>query len=154
MTVEERLWAYRIGRRRWLFSREYGHEKDCYAPSDGGNHVDRDIQGAGAELFVHKYLGIPWRPRVGDFECYDVDDSDLQVRQTDRSYGHLILRPKDEKKPGAYILVTGRMPDYTIRGWIESYKVFPYYQLSLGPSKRGKLAYWVPQKALTPIGKI
>lgn len=73
------------------------------------------IEGAGAEMAVAKHTGQFWNGAVGQFKADDVGV--LQVRQTGHDRGCLILHHKDHgDKP--FILVTGQMPNYTIRGWL------------------------------------
>lgn len=75
----------------------------------------RDIESALAEVAVGKSLKMYW-PGSIDVGS-DPDVGKLQVRHTELSNGHLIVRPRDSDLH-TFVLVTGRMGIYQVHGWI------------------------------------
>lgn len=119
----------------------HGAEGDAVAME---HRWDYHIEGAGAELAVALWLRVPWD---GNLENFDADDAGPhQVRQTWRQYGHLILHKRD-KDHKAFILVTGLMPRFAIRGWLlASDGKLPKYRDDKGHN--GRPCFWVPQDVL------
>jgi hypothetical protein len=74
------------------------------------------IEGACGEIAVAKYLGIYWGGSVNTFKSEDLGGG-IQVRTRSRDDYDLIVRPGDNDDE-IFVLVTGRCPHYTIRGWI------------------------------------
>jgi len=102
-----------------------------------------DIEGAGAELCVAKWLGLYWNAVVNNPEQLAGDVGKYQVRHTQRMDGSLIVRDKD-KDDAVFILVVGAYPTYVIIGWTTGGKAKQREYL------RGNEypAYFVPQDAL------
>lgn len=106
------------------------------------------IEGAGAELAVAKAAGLFWEAVVKNPLGLAGDVGPIQVRSTQRANGRLILHKSDPAE-SLFILVTGRIPEFTIVGAIpgeqgmkDSYWTDP---------KEGRPAYFVPQEALKPL---
>jgi hypothetical protein len=98
----------------------YGELKDLghHGPPIGGSWWSNDIEAAGAELAFSKFINEKWVGAVNTFNAPDVEGG-WQVRYTDWDNGCLILRKKDEPKLNQkFVLVTGSMPKYHIRGYI------------------------------------
>lgn len=106
-----------------------------------GNEIDS----SGAEYAVALVLNQSWNMGGPDVSA-DVGH-DIQVRQTKRENGKLILHGRDKEYQRFY-LVTGRMPTYTIRGWLLAAdgKVERYWDESLRTA-----AYMVPQEELNEL---
>ena len=81
---------------------------------DGGWQVH--IEGACGEVAVAKALGVYWDGSVNTFSSRG-DVGKFQVRTRSRSDYELIVRDNDDPL-SAYILVTGKSPRFTVKGWI------------------------------------
>jgi hypothetical protein len=122
--------------------KDLGH----HGPPIGGSWWSNDIEAAGAELAFAKFIKEEWVGAVNTFNAPDVGDG-WQVRYTDWENGCLILRKKDTPKLNQkFVLVTGYMPKYCIRGYIigkdgvkEKYIRNPH---------NGKKALFIPQSDL------
>lgn len=105
------------------------------------------IEGAAAEAAVGKALGIFWGGDVNTFKAPDLEG--WQVRATDRPGGCLIVRPKD-RDGDRFILVIVSIPVFDVVGWIYGREAKrPEWFRDSGPP-----AWFVPQGALRPIGKV
>ena len=113
LTPAELMQAALVGVMREVQNRKAGrsHAWGGDAAEGWSYHVD----GACGECAVAKLLGRFWSGAVGDLTADDVGP--LQVRATSHSEGRLILHPRDPDNR-AFVLVTGRAPDLTVRGWI------------------------------------
>jgi hypothetical protein len=102
-----------------------------------------DIEGAGAELVVAKWLGRYWNALANDPNTLEGDVGRYQVRHTKRLDGSLILHDKDNSE-ALFVLVVGQYPTYEIRGWISGKdgKQSQHWRTGERP------AYFVPQSAL------
>ncbi len=109
-----------------------------------GSEWDTHIEGCAAEMAVAKAYDLYWEPVARAPEDLAGDVSDLQVRSTWRENGRLILHKRD---PGdaPFVLVTGKIPTFTIRGWIlgREGKLVEFWD-----GGDGRAAYFVPQHAL------
>lgn len=118
----------------------------------GTNEWGTDIDGAGAEEAFCKYKGIYWGAPLNNFKGGDslaVDN--LQIRHTELHINSLIIRPKDNDDH-YYVLVTGQLPDYVIRGYIlgKDGKNDKWIR-----SPHGKDAAWfIPQDALKCVDNL
>lgn len=82
------------------------------------------IEGAGAEYAYAVLSGRVWTPLVVDptgqrRHSLPGDVENFEVRHTDRDGGGLILHPSDPPDRW-FVLVTGRMPRYTVRGQMQA----------------------------------
>lgn len=139
---EEILHAGMIGVMRRVSSLRRGG-----TPAYEQESVDRwtaEVEGACAELAVAKATGSFWQAIVSRPVTGGPDVGDLHVRHTTRDHGCLIIRPADPI--GLYVLVTGRAPTLTIRGYGDAADVrLPKYL------RRGNglpPAWFVPQSEL------
>jgi len=111
-----------------------------------------DIEAALAEIAVAKAYDLYWEGVARAPSQLRGDVSNLQVRSTYREDGCLILH-EDDPDDALFVLVTGRAPTYTIRGWMKAAE---------GKSPKwwregdGRPAFFVPQTALnrsSPVGE-
>lgn len=82
---------------------------------DGRDVWSMEIEGALAEMAVAKWQGVYWSGQEGQ-NARDV--LGYEVRQTSYDNGHLLLHP-DDPDDARYILITGQLGSYVIRGWID-----------------------------------
>jgi hypothetical protein len=103
-----------------------------------------DIEGACAEVAFAKATRRYWDGGVATFKAADVGKS-IQIRYTPHEDGCLIVRDAD---PGehAYILVTGKAPDFRIIGGMRGEEA-KAERWKRAPNGR-PAAYFVPQAAL------
>lgn len=123
-------------------SEPYGH------PSERGDW-DVVIEGAAAEMAVAKALRLYW----GDSPAldYNGDVGRYQVRSTDHADGHLILYERDADD-ATFVLVTGRAPAFTVRGFILARDGKRDEYLANGRLRSE--GWMVPQSALRPIREL
>lgn len=136
--------AVRVGCRRRLWGIFHGNGDLYRAPAD--ERWDRDIEGAAAEKAYAKWAGLPWDGSRGD----DGDVGRAEVRATGHDYGCLLLHPPPRDKPHApYVLLTGRAPLFTLRGWCWGRDGMKdeYWR----DPKGNRPAWFVPQHALKPM---
>ena len=110
------------------------------------NGWENELEGALAEMAVAKALGSFFDPNVGKYGTADVGD--YHVRQTKYHDGH--LRIERHEKHGKYLLVTGQMGEYNIRGWIDAEKARQERFLCVKHKGRPP-AYWIPQSELESV---
>ena len=118
----------------------------------GGQQVEpyrAHVEGACGEYAVALYMGQPWDGALGNLRAADVGPT-VQVRAGLEDHYRLILHPSDPDDH-AFILVTGRAPRLTIRGWLlgREGKQQCWWQ----DPKGSRPAYFVPQSALQPISR-
>lgn len=106
------------------------------------------IEGAAAEYAVAKFLGIFWEPfcnQPHDVFVRKPDVGPFQVRNGEKHHYRLTLRPgRDEEKPNVpFILCTGILPNFRVRGWLYGREVIQakYYE---DPGNKGAPAWWAP----------
>jgi hypothetical protein len=114
--------AAQVGTMRRVSSKQKGKGvNDGYEDDGERKGWDRDIEGAAAELVVADYLGVYWPASVNaDKADPDVGDR-IQVRSSHRPDAQLIVRPGD-RLDHIYVLVTGRIPDLRLIGWVQGEK--------------------------------
>lgn len=100
------------------------------------------IESAHAELAVCKYLGIYWGFGVNTFHVEDIVNTNLEIRWSSRS--DLKVRPDDK---GVVISVTGKCPNYEIKGWIEAENALQ----DKWKYNKEPICYFVPHNQLKPI---
>lgn len=93
----------------------------------GAEHVDgwgAHIDGALGELAFAKSRGAYWAG-VGLFRGPDLEfvggQTRIQIRTSPSHAGSLIVRTTDDDGD-AFVLVTGRIPTFRIRGWLYGYE--------------------------------
>lgn len=104
-----------------------------------------DIEAALAELAVARLYNLYWERLADTPSELEGDVGRLQVRSTWRENGRLIIH-REDKDDAAFVLVTGRAPTYTIRGWILGAKAKQEHWWNEGD---GRPAFFVPQGALS-----
>lgn len=75
-----------------------------------------DIESTGAEVAVAKYMRTYWGAPTNNFKDADVCKN-IQVRHSVGHGNNCIIRKKDSSND-FYVLVTGRLPDYRIQGYV------------------------------------
>ena len=110
-----------------------------------------DIESSCAEMAVAKALGFYWDNSVGTYKEADIKP-DIQVRQTEKEDGKLIVRP-DDSDSDKYVLVTGKWGKFKIHGWLygEEAKIerFIFKGYNGMPD-----AWFVPQQELRDLNEI
>ena len=117
-----------------------------------GHGWEENMEGACAELAAAKVLNVYWDGSNGTYKLPDLSGS-MQVRWTPYENGKLIVRPADDEYC-KYVLVTGKCPNYTIRGYIQGVSAKNESFLdNLGDSSRPAV-YAIPQSSLLDIKEI
>ena len=126
-----------------------GFKRDKSKEQDPNWSWSNDIEGAAAEVVVAKALNIYFDGFPGRFK--DPDVGEYQVRQTNLNHGKLIVR-NDDASDEIFILVTGKCPEFTIRGYMlgGDAKKDEYWQ---NPNQKTG-AWFVPQDKLLPIADL
>lgn len=156
MTEEEKItvtlaWheatmASDIGRMRHLAAIKAGlQDSHGYSGLGWSEH----IEGACGEMALAKYLGIYWDGSVNSFKANDLPG--VQVKTRSRDDYELIVRPGDSDQSN-FVLVTGKCPTYTVRGWIKGADA--KRQEWLQDHGGRPPAYFVPHSSLLPIGEM
>jgi hypothetical protein len=142
----EAAMASDVGRMRHLASVKAGR-----TPGYGyeGLAWTEHIEGACGEMALAKCLRIYWDGSVNTFKANDLPG--IQVRTRSREDYQLIVRPGDSKE-AAYVLVTGRCPNYEIRGWIAGKDAMREEWLKDHGNRPA--AYFVPHSALQPMSTL
>lgn len=113
---------------------------DAHGLEGDGDSLFRHINGAGGEIAVAKWRGIYFLPTINTFKSPDIGKN-IQVRTRSRHDWDLLVRP-EAKDHEIYICVTGRLPDYCLRGWLWAHEAKrPEYWKNHG--QRGP-AWFVP----------
>lgn len=110
-----------------------------------------DIESCAAELLVSRALNQSWTPYAASPNqiVSDVGRS-VQVRQTARHDGCLILHDKDQDEH-AFVLVVGTSISQRICGWIRG---AAGKQQLFWRTDTGRPAYFVPQSNLKPLSEL
>ena len=141
----------------WAMAASVGMRRNMSAIADGrpdqhgfiGEGWGVHIEGACGEMAVAKALGVYWDGSVNTFKGPDVGS--IQVRTRSEDYYGLLVRAKDADDD-VFVLVTGRSPEFVIRGWLRGSEAKREEWLS---SHGGRPpAYFVPQERLRPIGEL
>lgn len=136
-----------VGRRRQLESIKDGRKDNHGFDGEGWNE---HIEGACGECATAKHLNVYWDGSVNAFSSPDVGK--YHVRTRSRHDYELIIRPGNDNDESIFICVTGRCPEYRIRGWIVAKDAKkPEYLKDYG--KRPP-AFFVPHSALRPMSEL
>src|SRR5262245_35480808 len=104
------------------------------------------IEGACGEMCLAKHLNVYWNGNVGDLDAHDVAEFEVRTaRYHDRDLW-LFDRDRDEDK---FVLVTGRAPNFVLRGWITAAEGRACGDVREYVKDRPLL--YVPQSALHPM---
>lgn len=103
-----------------------------------------NCDGACGEMALAKYLGVFWDGNMGNFQAADVGA--LQVRTNPNAWGDLMLHPKDKDEDIFVLILSDKMPSYTLRGWIYGHegKLQKWWR----DGAKGRPAFFVPQSEL------
>lgn len=142
----EAAMASDIGRMRQLSSVKSGLG-DAHG-FDGGGWTEH-IEGACGELALAKHLGVYWDGSVNTFHRDDLPG--IQVRTRSRHDYDLIVRDADSDDD-IFVLITGRCPTYTIRGWILG-RDAKKWDFRVAHGNRPP-AYFVPQGSLQCLSNL
>jgi len=146
LTWAETLAAVSIGGYRRIASLQAG----LISYSEGLSWTE-DIEGAGAELAVAKYLDRFWTASVNSFDRDVGDVGRLQVRRVRKATHRLIVRQRD-LDDHKFILVAGELPKFDVAGWIYGHEAKQTEYLD-DPNDR-ESAYFVPRSALRPTKEL
>ena len=145
LTVSEIRVAAQVGVARKLSSMEKNlNQNESYNYQKAW---DYDINGAAAELAFCKWKGIHWSASVDNFTGADVGD-DIQIRNAQKDDGSLAIKEHDQNDH-VFVLLTGRIPEFTLRGWIRGKDgKKPHWKSNIN---KGQDTWLVPQEALRKI---
>ena len=137
----------------WELSAIYG-ERGPHAYEHDEVGWKAHVEGAAAEYAAAKFVGIHWEPYVVQpHEKFKrvPDVGPFQVRNAEKHHYRLTLRRgRDEQKEDVpFILVTGTIPSFRVRGWLYGREVMVEKYWS-DPNGRG-LAWWAPVEDLRPM---
>lgn len=142
----EAAMASDVGRMRHLASIKAGRP-DAYGYDGLG--WSEHIEGACGEMAVAKCLGVYWDGSVNSFKSNDLPG--IQIKTRSREDYELIVRPGDSPE-AAYVLVTGKCPNYSVRGWI--YGKDAMREEWLRDHGGRPAAYFVPHSSLQPMEQL
>lgn len=129
------------------YSRSHGYATKL--KRDERSHFELHFQGLGAEFAVAKVLNI-YPDLSSDYSKIDLvwNDKTINVKSTKYPYGKLLVPDYQGRTADWYILVTGEMPEYNIRGVVHADEVFR--EENIGDLGKGK-AYIMEQYQLMPM---
>lgn len=113
----EELVAKFVAERKQEESDKRKHRNKHGCTMDREQSLLMGVQSVGAEMAVAKVLDRYWVPGINTFKGPDVSHN-IQVRYTRTN--SLIVRPADKDHEFFY-LVTGRMPEYVVWGYMLGY---------------------------------
>lgn len=109
------------------------------------------IEGACGEMAVAKVVNRYVSGSVNTFKVGGDIGGTIQVRTRSRHDYELIVRP-DDRSEDVFVLVTGRAPEYEVRGWIRGEQAKrPDWLASHGGRAP---AYFVPASALQDVASL
>jgi hypothetical protein len=109
-----------------------------------------DIEGAGAEYVVAQYLDLFWGGCVVMGQAPADVGAHVQVRQTTRANGRLIVHDSD-RDDQPFVLVRGCLPNLEMVGWIMGHAA---KQRPMEDPKGGRPAYFVPDGELRAMDEL
>lgn len=115
----------------------------------GGLGWSEHIEGACGEMAVAKRLSVYWDGSINTWKANDLPG--LQVRTRSRHDYELIVRPDDDDQ-AVWVLVTGKCPEYRVRGWISGADAKQAEWLA-GHGGR-PAAYFVPVERLRSVSEL
>jgi hypothetical protein len=108
------------------------------------------IEGAAGEMAVAKALGLFWNGSLNTFKT-QADVQRLEVRTRSKHYYELLIRPNDDSD-ALFVLVTGRAPDFEVKGWIRGSEAKKQEWLQNHGGRPP--AYFVPHDALRQLDEL
>lgn len=101
------------------------------SPIFSKNLWENEILGVCGEIAFGKifnfYFDPTFEPRRGGVDFFNRKGKSIDVKTTNQKEGRLIV-PKWKNKPGkradVYVLITGDIPDFFVRGWASADEVF------------------------------
>lgn len=135
------------------YVRAKGH-RQRFTPVHGETERSVNLEGSAAELAFALWSGLPWSPLyVASERFVKVPDvGEFEVRHSRRANACLVLHDYDEDRP--FVLVTGEIPTFTMRGWTWPHEARrpefwrPRSERIVFP------AFFVPQWALRPMAAL
>lgn len=118
------------------------------------DRFESDLIGICGEIVYAKrtnlYLDLSFEPRSGGHDFTNNNGETIDVKTTQHENGRLLvtMSKSEEKRSDYYVLVTGKIPTFTIRGWATADEVFSSV-VNLG---RGD-CYGLMQDQLRPLLK-
>jgi hypothetical protein len=74
------------------------------------------VEGAAGEMAFAKVMNVYWSMACDVFKAPDIGGN-VQIRTRSKDNYELIVRP-DDRDTDVFVLVTGRIPNFCVRGWI------------------------------------
>jgi len=140
--------AAEVGMRRHLSAIHKGLDDAHGYNGDEGWTIH--IEGAAGEMAFAKALNLYWAGTVDTFrEGGDVGR--IQVKTRSRHDYELLIRQHDRDEDD-FVLVTGRSPDFTIRGWMNAAEAKREEWLQVYGGRPP--AYFVPTSELNDISSL
>lgn len=152
LTEEQEQEAVRLGTLRQENSRKDGKQhKRGYKPRSPAEALRNDIQAVGAEIAAAIAYDVEFNATVDvSGKLPDIGER-IQVRWSQPHDNRLIVT-HDAINYQFYVLVTGIMPDYVVRGHMLA-RHAKQERWVKDPNDRNSPAYFVPQEFLTPPPK-
>lgn len=113
LSWSEAAMAIEVGCMRQVASLKAGRQDAHGMDKEGWSE---HIEGACGELALAKHLGVYWDGAVDTFGREDLPGG-IQVKTRSQHHYDLLVRLGD-RDDHRFVLVTGRCPNYTVRGWI------------------------------------
>lgn len=130
---------------------KHGHGPRYGFEINGREPWSNEIHSLGAEYVVARYFGTFWRGGIVAADMAIAGDVvGYQVRSTQYDHGGLLLH-REDPDDCRFVLVTGQMPSYVIRGQLiaRDGKLDRYWNARL-PTP----AFLVPQSDLDPVDPV
>lgn len=143
LTTEELLMCGTIAAQRHVESIIAGR-KDRHGAASSDDRLGHHFEGACGELAYCKARNVHWTGSVNSFKGADVG-SNVQVRTRSNHDWELIVR-SDDSDLDWFVLVTGKAPTFTVRGYIQG-RAAKRPEFLANHGGHGE-AYFVPQSAL------
>lgn len=142
LSYEEGIIVGHIGEMRRNQGIHLGRSKPIGDPEDEWR---TEVESCGSEYVVAKYYGLVWHCWAEKPHLLPGDVGRIQVRHTQYGGGHLIVYEERDRVDAPYVLVTGKFPTFTIRGWAfgQECKQAEYWRTDVREA-----SYWVPQSRL------
>lgn len=147
LTLNEIRLAFAVGTDRQLASLQRGlTDRHGAVGCSAVEGLKKHVEGAGGELAFAKATKRFWSGDVNNGKNGDVGS--VQVRTRSSHQWDLLVRD-DDQDGDAFVLVTGRLPEYRVVGWLYGAEAkLPQYQQDYGAHGT---AYFVPKEQLRSI---